>query len=130
MQGADGITQMADSLISIFRSISKDTRTCVRLNQELEFLKNYIKLQQFRYGDSFRYQVDRADEALGNAVILKFALQPIIENAIFHGLEARRDTGGGLISIRAEKIGKDLRISVQDNGAGMTAQQIQELFKI
>ncbi len=126
MQGINGITQMTDDLIYLYKSISRNKSSYVSLGDELLFLEKYVSLLQYRYGDSFQYSVTIDDPAVRDVQILKFTIQPIVENAIFHGLEGKK--GAGVIHITAEKNGEDCVITVTDNGVGMSQDQIDELM--
>jgi two-component system sensor histidine kinase YesM len=127
IQQASGIVGVVDTMVSLLREIANDTRLHVTVRDELQFIDSYIKLLRFQYGETFSYQVFLEDKGLWEAEILKFTLQPIIENAIFHGLEPHERSGE--ISIRVGRNDGDLLITVFDNGAGMDSGQIRELFE-
>ena len=121
-QGATGITEMTTSLASLLRSISKGTSLLVPISEELSLVKNYFTIQNLRYGGMIRLNINVDDDEILNAQILKFTLQPIVENAIFHGLEPKGGTG--TIDIHAHYVphGEDCRdicIDVTDNGVGI-----------
>ncbi len=121
-QGATGITEMTTSLASLLRSISKGTSLLVPISEELSLVKNYFTIQNLRYGGMIRLNINVDDDEILNAQILKFTLQPIVENAIFHGLEPKGGTGN--IDIHAHYVphGKDCRdicIDVTDDGVGI-----------
>lgn len=121
-QGATGITEMTTSLASLLRSISKGTSLLVPISEELSLVKNYFTIQNLRYGGMIRLNINVDDDEILNAQILKFTLQPIVENAIFHGLEPKGGTG--TIDIHAHYVphGEDCRdicIDVTDDGVGI-----------
>lgn len=118
---SDGIGALAELL----RSTIVNKNEYVTLQEEIDNLKNYIIIQRMRYGDSFEvdYQVD---ERLLCHRILKLIIQPIVENAIIHGLEGM-DSGARIVILAQEEEGK-LLIQVADNGQGMSAGQIKRLF--
>ncbi|WP_135548010.1 sensor histidine kinase [Paenibacillus cymbidii] len=95
----------------------------VTLEQELHHVRNYVAIQQIRLGHSFRFEVD-APEPLLRRRVLKFILQPIVENSLKYAF-AGFDEGGLLrIEARAEADGGAMTIEVRDNGVGMTRQQL------
>ncbi|MBC7959918.1 MAG: sensor histidine kinase [Vallitaleaceae bacterium] len=96
----------------------------VTLSQEMLLVENYIMIQKFRYSDRFDYHLDIQSELLG-IMIPKFIIQPIVENAIAHGLELKKSAG--LLHITVfEQEGK-LKIEVVDNGVGMTEERLMEV---
>ena len=91
----------------------------VTLKEEIEHVKNYLEIQKFRYEDMLMYEIGEAGK-LENATVPKLIIQPIVENAIYHGL---RPKGGGKISISFEKSNKDIIIIVADNGKGFDTEK-------
>ncbi len=96
----------------------------VTLAQELEHINHYLRLQKIRYGDIFQVLYD-IQPGLGNCEIVKLTLQPIVENAIFHGLAAR--SAEGVLKIKAHQEDNQLVIQIIDNGPGIPAQRLKEL---
>lgn len=95
----------------------------VILEEELEHVRNYLKVQNIRYDNQVLYTIECSDE-IGRTPILKLTLQPIVENAIEHG----RETGKRVvITISAEAEGKDVYIIVHDNGNGISKEKMEEL---
>src|SRR6185369_1513364 len=90
----------------------------VSLAQELELLDCYLEIERTRFGDRLSIEMDVAPQTL-TAQVPNLILQPIVENAIKHGLAA---SGAGRIEVRAEREQARLRIEVRDNGAGLTSQ--------
>lgn len=130
-QGATGITEMTTSLASLLRSISKGTSLLVPISEELSLVKNYFTIQNLRYGGMIRLNVRVDDDRILNSQILKFTLQPIVENAIFHGLEPKGGTG--TIDIHAYYVPsdsdiKDICIDVTDDGVGIPHEQCLTLL--
>ena len=101
------------------RSLATMEEQETSLAQELDFIRAYISIEQKRFGDRLRLE-HRVPEDLKNAVIPALLLQPLVENAIRHGIEPQRSPG--LITIEVKQEGKHLRLIVQDNGKGMLAQ--------
>jgi two-component system sensor histidine kinase YesM len=117
---------MVTSLSRLFRiSISKG-RSVIAVRDELEHARCYLAIQGTRYGGRFQYEVSASQEALGMAT-LKLVVQPVVENAILHGVAGM--DGDGAISVRARVAGATLLIEVEDNGLGMTGAQVARLFE-
>ncbi|MNC56319.1 Sensor histidine kinase YpdA [compost metagenome] len=99
----------------------------ITLEEEINMLKDYVFIQQTRYRDKFQVYYEVADEL--NAVeCVKFILQPIVENSIFHGIEPKE--GPGVIRIKASAEDSMLKVTVEDNGVGMSDEQISEILKV
>lgn len=125
IQKADKMVQVIDDLIALLRFTAKKTNELITISEEVETLKKYVNIQKFRYYDRFDIEFDLSED-LYEFMILKFTLQPIIENAIFHGFETK--SSGGLINVKAERIGSDIRICVNDNGIGMDEEKTREIL--
>lgn len=126
IQGADGIAEMTTSLSRLLKSISKGTRLLLPLRDELSLLEDYFTIQKYRYGGTITLEIHVEEDALLDIPILKFTLQPLVENSIFHGIEPKGSAGHIEISIRRENE-TDLRIEVLDDGIGMDAARQQLL---
>lgn len=113
---ADNITEMLDALGTILRySMDREGET-VRLGEELEMIRKYIFIQNYRYGKECGLDI-RIPKELLNCPIIKFILQPVVENAFLHAF--REFEGRPQITIDGEREGKELHIRVSDNGRGM-----------
>ncbi len=125
MQRSDKIVEMTEALISILRYASKTENGIVPIREELENIRHYVTIQKVRYFNriSVRYSVD---EALLDDSILKLSVQPIVENAIFHGIADLEEEGNIEIGVSALG-GKDIEITVRDNGKGMDAETAERL---
>lgn len=112
--------QMLRLLSTLLRTIvdGEDVQV-VPLEAELNFIQSYLRIQQIRYQDWLRVQIEVGPEA-GHAEVPQFILQPLVENAFVHGLE--RVAGPVSLLIRASVSGAALTICIQDNGAGMPAR--------
>lgn len=98
----------------------------ISLDEEFKNVADYLSLQQIRYSDVFDYTID-LPENLKTQKIIKLTLQPIVENAIYHGLKAQDDFGH--LSIKAYAEGQDLYIEIVDNGLGMDKGKIPGLLE-
>lgn len=119
IQGSEGISEMTTALAKLLKSISKGTGNLVTIEEELSLLNDYFTIQSYRYGGTIAMDVD-CDESVKQCGILKFTLQPIVENAIFHGLEPK---GSGTIDIKISRLDEDILISVRDDGVGMSSEK-------
>ena len=113
------------ALARFFRISLSRGKSIITVRDELEHVRNYLMIQHMRYKNKFTYTVEAEDEVLDLAS-LKLVLQPLVENAIYHGMEFM--DGDGEIRIRAWRQDKDLFMSVSDNGLGMTREQVKRLF--
>jgi two-component system, LytTR family, sensor kinase len=111
----DMLTQLSDLLRMTLDNIGVQE---VSLREELEFLRRYLDIQQMRFQDRLRVTIDAPSDTL-DARVPNQALQPIVENAIRHGLDGR--AGGGAIEIRARGTDSMLQVSVRDDGPGLRA---------
>jgi two-component system LytT family sensor kinase len=100
------------------RSLDSMEEQEIPLAQELEFIGTYLSIEQKRFGERLRLEQTVPDELM-KAMVPALILQPLVENAIRHGIEPRR--GPGLISIEAKKEDQDLHLIVRDNGRGLPA---------
>mgnify|MGYP001390583134 CR=1 FL=1 len=123
-RGDTEISSIVNALADLLRySVSKGTDTAL-LDRELKHAANYIKIQQARFGNSFEAEFDVPDE-LRQYPVLRFILQPIIENSIKHGFAGWES--GGKIVVSARKDGDHLVIRVRDNGVGMDKRTLDAL---
>jgi two-component system LytT family sensor kinase len=100
-------------------------RPYVTLADELQYVEKYLRLEQARFGDRLTVRVEVAPEVLG-AVVPVLSLQPLVENAVRHGVEAR--TGGGRLEIVGRDLGNDVELRVVDDGPGMDADRAKRLL--
>ena len=121
------IADMTETLAKYFRYNISKNKGDVTVEQELENIKNYIHIQQYRFQDRFRYHVYAhvPREEYAYCLIPKMTLQPIVENAIFHGIEQKVDMGNIMIHIDANQ--DKLMIIVADNGVGISPEKLKEL---
>lgn len=123
IQGVENIEQLIFSLIQMLNvSMGKEDHV-VTMEEELEYLKNYIVIQEFRYYDKFKVKFDVEEETLQFKMV-RFLLQPILENAIIHGIAPIE--GQGFILIKAYTEEDTFKISFTDNGVGFSQERIEE----
>jgi two-component system sensor histidine kinase YesM len=114
------------SLVGLL-SFSFDKRSkFVTLSEELDSVRMYSHIQKMRYGDKFDLQLDIDPKALSYP-ILKLTLQPLVENAIFHGISGR--DGRGQIVIKASMTDETLKLFIRDNGVGMESKKLNQLLE-
>lgn len=118
------IVQMVSALTKLFRIGLSRGREVIPLSDEIEHVKCYLFIQQVRYEDKLDYEIDVAEGCMQDQVN-KLVLQPLVENAIYHGIKQKRGTGHIKVSAY-EEAGK-LVLKVQDDGAGMTPEQCEKL---
>jgi sensor histidine kinase YesM len=118
------IAKIVESYANLFRESCDWREDEILICQELEFVKYYLNIQAFRHKDKFTYSFD-IDEELKDALILKFTLQPIVENAVYHGIEMKEGVGSLKISIK--RVDSTVRVIVEDDGVGMTEEELNNL---
>lgn len=122
----DDAVKMIHALARLFRiSISKG-HELIPIAKEIEHAENYLEIQKYRYKNQFTYTFD-VDPGCLDYYCNKITLQPIIENAIMHGLDLLVDEGH--INVRVCQDGEDIVFIVQDNGVGMSAEQAGAILK-
>ena len=120
--GNAAIEKMSQALIALLRKTVSSSKEFVTIREELENLEYYVEIQKIRYYNSFDYITEAEDEVL-DSLIPKLTLQPLVENALFHGVF---DCGHrGLISVSAKREEEDCVITIFDNGAGLETEKIR-----
>ena len=127
IHGEQDISRMILSLGKIFQYNMQYTSSIVALQDELKHVQNYFTLQAINYQDRFHLEYDILPVCLSKSVV-KFMLQPLVENAIHHGIYHKKTDG--LITIKAVMERQVLVIRVQDNGNGMKEEDLGELSKM
>lgn len=123
IQNATGIEEMVTALARLLKNVSKGTKPLSTVQEELSLLKDYFLIQEYRYGGNISIEYDIETVDLFDCQILKFSLQPLVENAIFHGIEPKGEAGLIRVSIRHQGQ-NDIIIDISDDGIGMTSEQI------
>lgn len=120
------ISQMIESLAKILRYSINDSNWVVALREEVEWLKQYIYLQQNHFDNSFESHIHFDDEILSYK-IYKLLLQPLVENAIIHGFKGYES--GGVLKITGTQDGEYIKIVVADNGRGIDSDTLESIDK-
>ncbi|MFJ5622995.1 sensor histidine kinase [Peribacillus loiseleuriae] len=125
-----GQTRDASTMISalshFFRISISRGREIISIEEELEHIKNYLYIQEMRYGDEFTYEMD-VDPRILPYNIIKLTLQPLIENAIYHGVKQRR--GQGVITVKGYEHDQHIIFAIKDNGIGISEARLKEIKK-
>lgn len=121
------ISSMVTSLSDFFRYSLSKGKNIIPLRDELRQVESYLQIQQFRFQDRLEYELEEtAPDLLERCLVVKLTLQPLVENALIHGIQQRRGTGR--IRIRAEALQDILSISVFDDGVGADPEQLNQLL--
>ena len=120
---AEDIVRLVDALTNMFRIGLSHGKDIITVKEEITHVSNYLYIQKIRYKDKLNYVI-HVDESLYAIEVPKLILQPLVENAIYHGVKAKR---GGTITITGVPEGENLVFTVQDNGAGMPQEKVEEL---
>lgn len=125
--GMDNIANITEALATFFRYTITDTGSLVTVEDELENVDNYFKIQKYRFGEKLEivFEIPENESDILQLQCPKLTLQPIIENAIFHGLEKKSE--GGIMHILIELAGNKLLISIKDNGVGIEEEQLEKI---
>ena len=124
-RNADAV-KMVHALARLFRISISRGHELIPIAKEIEHAESYLQIQKYRYKNQFTYAFD-VDEACLDYYCNKITLQPIIENAINHGLDLLVEEGR--IDVRVRQDGEDILFSVQDNGVGMSREQIETILR-
>ena len=120
----ESVVETVDALASFFRTTLSKGSGWIQVREEIRMIQNYLIIQKARYEDLLRYEID-VDPALGELFLLKLTLQPVVENAIYHGLKQRPD--GGLLRVIGRSDGAYMLFTVEDDGPGMSPEDLARL---
>ncbi len=115
------VIHLTRALSDFFRISLSSGADWISISQEKKHIAGYLSIQKTRYRDILNYEIDIPDE-IGSYYILKLLLQPLVENALYHGIKFKR--GGGRISVSGRKEGEDLIFTVRDTGRGMDEETL------
>lgn len=122
--GADDVVRMVEALTNMFRLGLSQGKDFITVREEIEHVRNYLYIQSVRYEDKLTYEINASEDCM-KIVIPKLILQPLVENAIYHGIKLKK--GGGTIRINVSKENSELILVVYDTGAGMSRERLNEL---
>lgn len=118
------VVEMTTDLSDFFRTVLSGGNDYITIAEEECHIRSYLKIQKIRYEDILDYTID-IEPDIKKQMILKMILQPIVENALYHGIKNKR--GGGKISIRGYAADGGILLEVKDNGTGMDEKTLKEL---
>lgn len=127
IQGANGISEMTTALSRLLKSISKGTSSLISIEEELSLIENYFTIQSYRYGGTITMDIQVSDEKLKECEIIKFTLQPLVENAIFHGIEPKGTSGHISIKVDSDH-NNEICIDITDDGVGMSEEKAAQIL--
>jgi two-component system, sensor histidine kinase YesM len=127
IKGEDGIAEMTEALATFFRYSISQKGSIVTLEEEIENVRNYFIIQQYRFNNKYSidYIFDEENGILTKYFIPKLTMQPIVENAIYHGLEKKVDKGK--VTIRITRTDQRLIINIIDDGIGIPEARLESL---
>lgn len=126
IEGASKTQDLIYAISDILRSLLKHPHKIITLREELEYVKDYLLIQQARFGDRIKVNYKIDDETLG-ARLPRFTLQPLVENAMVHGLEPKIE--GGTLTIEAQKCDQNVIIDLTDTGVGIPDTKMNNILK-
>ncbi len=124
----DNASKMVGALAKLFRISISRGHELITIKDEINHVKNYLVIQSFRYREQFSYSFE-VDEKLETFLCNKITLQPLVENAIYHGIDRLVDEGEIKITVKeAEDDQNDILMIVEDNGVGMSEEQCRKIL--
>jgi two-component system sensor histidine kinase YesM len=124
-QKTDEVIEIVRALSSFFRISLSKGRDWITIGEEVERTRSYLIIQKMRYRDILDYRIE-VDEGVAGNTVLKLILQPLVENAIYHGIKNKRQ--GGTVVVRAKQGNEnEILLQVEDNGIGFTPEKLAQL---
>ncbi len=120
----DEAVTMVVTLSDFFREILSKGKEFISIEEEEKHISSYLQIQEMRYRDILEYDI-QLDQVIYKYQILKLTLQPVVENALYHGIKYKR--AKGCIHIHGEKEGDIIRLTVRDDGVGMDEEELEQL---
>jgi two-component system, sensor histidine kinase YesM len=122
---SDQVIEIVSALSNFFRISLSKGRDWITVGEEIEQTRSYLTIQKMRYRDIMDYKI-QVDEQVVNNTVLKLSLQPLVENALYHGIKNKRQ--GGTIIVRATQKNEDqVLLEVEDNGIGFTPEKLAQV---
>lgn len=121
----DKVVSTVGSLSDFFRASLNQGKDIVTIREDIGHVRSYLEIQQVRYQDILEYEID-VNEEVYPYLIPKITIQPLVENALYHGIKNKR--GKGKITITGKKTEDAAYIYVKDNGLGITEDRLQVVF--
>jgi two-component system sensor histidine kinase YesM len=121
----DEVVVLVSALSSFFRTSLSKGKDWITVGEEIERTRSYLTIQRIRYRDIMDFSID-VDSSVVDSTVLKLVLQPLVENALYHGVKHRRKRG--TIAVRAQRKGEsEVLLEVEDDGVGMPPDKVAEL---
>ena len=120
------VVSMVGSLSDFFRASLNQGKDIVSIKEELQHVRSYLEIQQIRYQDILQYEINVPEE-LNSFMIPKITIQPLVENALYHGIKNKR--GLGKIMITGVKEKEYFRLIIEDNGIGINKERLMQVRK-
>ena len=125
IQKAQNISSITTSLIQLLQGCMGKGSEMITIREEVQYVKDYLNIMDYRYYDKFKVHFE-IEESIMEFKILRFILQPIVENSIIHGLEPAN--GQGIIVLKGYRTGNELHITITDNGIGISPESLSSLM--
>ena len=122
--GDPGGTKMLESIGKFYKLSLSGVKDVVSIQEELEQLECYLQILKLRYSSKYEYSIDVQKEILDKEIV-RFSLQPLVENAVYHGIKQKR--GKGFIKVMGYQEEQDICMVVWDNGAGIPEKKLKEI---
>lgn len=127
LNGVPNIEEVSVSLIELMRGVLGNSSEFLSVRDELDYVSCYVSIMKYRFLEPIPVHFQVEDDALLECRVLKLMLQPIVENALLHGLSSQ--SSGGFVLIRVYEEENDLKIEVMDNGKGMEQKKMDALLE-
>ncbi len=127
LKGAENIRRVTDALSSLLHVAVKRDTLFITVEEEMHCLRSYLYIQEFKYANKFEVTFD-VEPAARDLLVVKFLIQPLVENALIHGIAAKE--GSGRIVLQFFVDGERLRIRVKDDGVGVPDRRLAELRRV
>ena len=124
---SEEVIHLTRALSDFFRISLSSGADWIPLAGEVQHVSGYLSIQKTRYRDILNYEID-IPETLQGGYVVKLMLQPLVENALYHGIKGKR--GGGFIRVSAERVGERVRFTVADTGKGMTPDELKRVVAL
>ncbi len=119
------VVMMTSSLARLLRQSISNDEEMIPLRKEIDYTKSYLTIQKMRYKDKLEFSIE-VDPQIQNERVVNLILQPIVENAIYHGIKPKGDKG--MIRITGSLVGDDIVLEVMDNGVGISSEELAHIF--
>lgn len=121
------VVAMVTSLSDFFRTTLSKGKDYISIREEESHIRSYLEIQKFRYRDILEFEIDFSEE-IRDYQIIKLTLQPIVENALYHGIKNKR--GMGKITVTGRMAGENIEFIIKDNGIGMDEQTLERIRRV